>query len=83
MRTDCEVIVGPVSEGTSRLARLVLLQRRRCMFEKIHLRIEVSCQMVVPLSVNEEAGKYLCQCFCPKVVSRQGPKKPTIPDSRA
>lgn len=42
MRADCEVRVGTVSEGMSRLARLVLLQRRGCMFERIHLRIEIS-----------------------------------------
>lgn len=43
MRADCEVRVGTVSEGMSRLARLVLLQRRGCMFERIlDLRIEIS-----------------------------------------
>lgn len=46
MRADCEVRVGTVSEGMSRLARLVLLQRRGCMFERIHLRIEISLPFV-------------------------------------
>ncbi len=45
MRADCEVRLGTVSEGMSRLARLVLLQRRvvGAMFERIHLEIEISC----------------------------------------
>lgn len=44
MRADCEVRMGTASEGMSRLARLVLLQRKGCMFERIHLRIEILCQ---------------------------------------
>lgn len=68
MRADCEVRVGTVSEGMSRLARLVLLQRRGCMFERIHLKIEISCQRVIPLSDHGEADKSL---FCPKGVSPQ------------
>lgn len=67
MRADCEVRVGTVSEGMSRLARLVLLQRRGCMFERIHLRIEISCRRVIPLSVRREVNKSPGQCFCPKV----------------
>ncbi len=76
MRADCEVRVGTVSEGMSRLARLVLLQRRGCAFERIHLRIEISCRRVIPLSVHGEAGKPLGLCFCPKGVSPQDTKEP-------
>lgn len=78
MRADCEVRVGTASEGMSRLARLVLLQRKGCMFERIHLRIEISCQRVIPLSVHGEADESLGQCFCPKWFS-----PPTIPDSQS
>lgn len=60
--------VGTVSEGMSRLARLVLLQRRGCVFDRIHLRIEISCRGVIPLSVHGEADKSLGQCFFPKGV---------------
>lgn len=46
MRADCEVRVGTASAGMSRLARLVLLQRKGlCVGERVHLRIEISCQM--------------------------------------
>lgn len=46
MRADCEVRVGTVSEGMSRLARLVLLQRRGCIFERIPLKIGISPGLV-------------------------------------
>lgn len=49
MRADCEVRVGTASEGMSRLARLVLLQRKGCMFEWIHLSFEILCQRVISL----------------------------------
>lgn len=75
MRADCEVRLGTVSEGMSRLARLVLVQRRGCMFERIHLRIEISCQRVIPLHVHGEADKSLGQYFCPKGVSPQEAKE--------
>lgn len=46
MRADCEVRVGTASAGMSRLARLVLLQRKGlCFGERVHLRIEISRQM--------------------------------------
>lgn len=46
MRADCEVRIGTASAGMSRLARLVLLQRKGlCVGERVHLRIEISCQM--------------------------------------
>lgn len=41
MRADCEVRVGTASAGMSRLGRLVLLQRKGCMLERVHLRIEI------------------------------------------
>lgn len=62
MRVDCEVRVGTASEGMSRLARLVLLQRRWCMFERIHFRIEILCQRVIPVVVCPQRGLP----FCPK-----------------
>lgn len=57
MRADCEVRVGTVSEGMSRLVRLLLLQRGTNMFERIHLRIDISFKRVIDLSVNEEEYK--------------------------
>lgn len=46
MRADCEVRVGTASAGMSRLARLVLLQRKGlCVGERVHLRIEILRQM--------------------------------------
>lgn len=48
-----------LSEGMSRLARLVLLQRRGCAIERLHLRIEISCRRVIPLSMHGEDGKSL------------------------
>lgn len=75
MRADCEVRVGTVSEGMSRLARLVLLQRRGCMFERIHLRIEFSCQRTIPLSAHGGADKSQGRGFGPKGVSPQEAKE--------
>lgn len=67
MRADCEVRVGTVSEGMSRLVRLLLLQRRRgCMFERIHLRIEISCPRFILLSVRGQVDKSLGLCFSSK-----------------
>lgn len=68
MRADCEVRWGTVSKGMSRLARLYLLQSNGCIcvyVESIQLRAEMSCQMVMLLSVPEEDGKSLGQCFGP------------------
>lgn len=77
MRADCEVRVGTASEGMSRLARLVLLQRRGCMFEWIHLSFEILCQRVIPLSVHGETDKSLILCFCPKGLFLQEAKERT------
>lgn len=54
---DCEVRVGTASEGMSRLARLVPLQRRECMFERIHFRIEIMHQRVIPVVVCPQRGQ--------------------------
>lgn len=78
MRADCEVRVGTVSEGMSRLARLFLLQWSGCMcmyVERIHLRIKILCQMVIPLSVYKETDKSMDQCFGQKRVFHQEGRK--------
>lgn len=68
MRADCEVRVGTVSEGMSRLARLVLLQRQGCLRAFI-LNLSFSCQRVLPLPLHREADKSLGHCHCPEGVS--------------
>lgn len=69
MRVDCEVRVGTASEGMSRLARLVLLQRRECIFEMIHFRIAVLCQRVIPVAVRPQRGQ--------RVLSARGQSSPS------
>lgn len=51
---DCAVRVGTASEGMSRLARLVPLQRRECTFERIHFGIEIVCQRLIPVGPSTE-----------------------------
>lgn len=67
MRADCEVRVGTVSEGMSRLARLVLLQRGGVCLRGFILELRFH---VGGLSL------WLSQCFCPKGVSLQEAKEP-------
>lgn len=77
IRVDGEVRVGTASEGMSRLARLVLLQRS--MFERTHLRIEISCRRVIPfLFVHGEAIVVVQRGSL-----RKRPQKVTIPDSES
>lgn len=45
------------------------------MFERIHLKIEISCQRVIRLSVHGGSDKSLSQCFCPKGFSPQDAKE--------
>lgn len=66
MRADCEVRVGTASAGMSRLARLVLLQRKGlCVGERVHLRIEISCQMSkgYPFVCTRRGGQILRWLF--------------------
>lgn len=62
MRADCEVRVGTVSEGMSRLARLVLLQRKivclRGFILKLRFHVGLSSYLCV-----EEDDKSLGQRF--------------------
>lgn len=75
MRADSEVRVGTASEGMSRLARLVLLQRS--MFERTHLRTEISCRRGYPLFVRPWRG----QCVVQRGSLCKRPQKVTLPDS--
>lgn len=83
MRAYCEVRVGTVSEGMSRLARLVRLQRRGCVFERIHLRIEISCWRLSLCLFMERLTNPWVSVLVQRGSLRKRPKKPTIPDSQS
>lgn len=79
IRADCEVRVGTASEGMSRLVRLVLLQRRECMLERIHFRIEILCHRVFLVVACPQRGQWIPCLFVQRGSRCKRPEQPLIP----
>lgn len=83
MRVHCEVRVGTASEGMSRLARLVLLQRRECVFERTHFRIEILCRGVIPVVVCPQRGQRVPRLCVQRGSPCKRPEQAAIPASHS
>lgn len=85
MRADCEVRMGTASEGMSRLARLVLLQRKGCIecLRGFILELRFYVRVLRFSASREDTDNPLVTVYVQSASLCKSPKKPPIPDSQS